>query len=225
MKRIWELLLVLVALAFVTAAWLWESQALGGGRLTAADVEQYIAAIEANLDAPEDQKRALLANVRAWASEDDGRPVYMLNLMRYNERVLPYARIDPAHAATPEASNRYYEQQVTPIALGGGAYPIFAGNVSGDNLAAAQASVRWSRVLVMRYPNRRAFLEFVSDPAYGRVAAYKLMALELVLVPTAAEIAPPSAALIAASLALMALLAFAWLRPRHGARNTRKASS
>lgn len=206
-----------LALAVVVlAVWLWQSQALGGGRLTAADIDRYAAAIEINLDVPAAEKAVLIAHVRAWASEDDGRPVYMLNVMRYHEQVRSYPRLDPVHAATPEASNAFYEAQVIPMALSAGAYPVFAGTVSGGDLTGSTLD-RPDRVILMRYPNRRAFLELVSKPEYGRVAAYKLMALQLALTPTAAEIAPPTPALLVLGIALL-ILSGALLLGRRGRR-------
>lgn len=207
MKKYWpETVLALALAVVVLAAWLWQSQALGGGRLTAADVDRYAAAIEANLDVPAEERAVLVERVRAWASEDDGRPVYMLNVMRYHEQVRSHPRLDPAHTATPEASNAHYEAQVIPMALHSGAYPVFAGTVSGADLTGSTLD-RPDRIILMRYPNRRAFLELVSDPDYGRVAPYKLMALQLGLTPTTAEIAPPTAALLVLGIALVVLSA------------------
>lgn len=197
----------------VAAFWIWNTQLLGGGRLSADDVEAYAASIEANLDLPAEDKAALVERVRRWASNDDGRPVYMVNIMRYHDEVRPYPALDPAHISSPQASNLHYENSVLPLAIARASYPIYAGDATDASVTPAPPGADgWSRIIVMRYPNRRAFLELVSSPAYGRVAAHKLMALEIALVPTAAQIAPFDYTVLAAGLGLIIVLAVGWMR-------------
>ncbi|MDD3446961.1 MAG: hypothetical protein PHS60_16250 [Zavarzinia sp.] len=132
--------------------------------------------------------------------------------MRYNNMVHPL----PGHAAfegTPEESNRIYEDAAMPIAIAAGAFPLFAGNVHEENLTDKEpAADNWDRVLLMRYPNRRAFLELVSDPAYGQIAYYKLAALKVALVPAVVEMSVPDVRLAVGALLLGLFLAVGWWR-------------
>jgi len=210
MRRVlWVVVVVLVAAAFVL--WRWERPARV---LTKADVDRYVAAIDAGATLPEPEKRDLLARFRAWGEADDGKPVFMLNLMRYRAALRPLPGIRDA-SATPRDANAYYESVAFPLLLRRGAYPLFAGEPAGVPVAGAPhtsvihfdgAIDDWSRVLVVRYPDRRTFLEYVSDPAFLAVMPYKLAALEVSLVPLREEITVPDATWIVALLVVGATL-------------------
>ncbi len=132
----------------------------------------------------------MLARFRAWGEADDGQPVYMLNLMRYYDQLKRLPGVD-AMQGTPAQANAHYESVVTPIALRLGAIPLVNGEVAGvgsgdgrlhSNLITFDREVDdWNRVLVMRYPNRRAFFDLISDPAYLDVMPYKLASLKVAL--------------------------------------------
>lgn len=222
MRRVlWGISLVLAAAAFVLAGWERPARVL-----TKADVAGYIAAIDAGTTLPEPEKRDMLARLRAWGEADDGRPVFMLNLMRYRETLRPLPGLRDA-GATPRAANAYYESIAFPLLLRRGAYPLFAGIPMGAPAETRRTNVitfdgavdDWSRVLVVRYPDRRTFLEYLSDPAFLAVMPYKLAALEVSLVPLGGEITVPDAAWIVAFLLGAAALIAATLvatRPRGG---------
>jgi hypothetical protein len=76
----------------------------------------------------------------------------------------------------------------------------------------APATDRWDRVVVMRAPSRRAFVEFMADPAYGPTVPYKTAAAELVLIPLDAELAVPDLRLVVGGLLLTLYLAIGWRR-------------
>jgi hypothetical protein len=67
-------------------------------------------------------------------------------------------------------------------------------------------------VLVVRYPNRRAFFDLISDPAYIQVMPYKLAALEVALVPVRAELVVPDLRWVLGMVLLAAFFALGWLR-------------
>jgi hypothetical protein len=71
---------------------------------------------------------------------------------------------------------------------------------------------KWSRVLVVRYPSRRAFLELLADPDYAPIEPYKFMALEVVLVPVTAELLVPDLRVLVGGLLLTGYLAVGWVR-------------
>ena len=70
-----------VCLGLFLGFWLWHSPARK--KLTQPEIDHYLGAIERQVFLPEDDKPKALARLRAWAEADDGRPFYMLNLMRY----------------------------------------------------------------------------------------------------------------------------------------------
>ena len=105
------------------------------------------------------------------------------------------------------------EQVRIPLAIKRGAFPIFAGETKGENVMGfGPGQEGWSRVLLMRYPTRRAILELLTDPAYGPIEPYKLMALEVVLAPTWAELVFPPFWVAAGAVLLLIFLATGWAR-------------
>ena len=198
--------------------------------LTQAEVDAYMARIDDQLPWPADEKRATLEHVRAWAMADDGRPVHMLNLMRFHPQMRPMAQLQGYHG-TPQQANAYYEENVMPLLFARGGYPVFGGGLQGvpyaqrpnTNLVSFDPAVDdWSRVLVVRYPSRRAFLELLSDPVYAKYFPYKSASLMLALAPMAAELVLPDLRLALGALLLAAWLALGWWRAarRHMANRT-----
>jgi hypothetical protein len=206
-QRSFAVVLACALLAVYAACWLWQAPGLWRGPLTAAEIDAFLAAAERNLDAPADVKQRLLADLRAFAEADDGRPVHMLNLLRQREALLRWpGGPDFVEAPTPEQANAAYERRAMPLVLGGGALPTLMASVRGPTLLAHDPAVdEVDRVLVVRYPSRRHFLALVSDPAYGPLFPYKYAAVEIALVPTVAAVALPDL-----RLALAALLAIVW---------------
>ena len=79
-----ELTLAAVLVSLYVAFWAWHSR--GGGKLTQAEIDQYLTMIE-KLPLPEKAVQAFIARVRPWAEADDGKPVYMFNLIHFFPRV------------------------------------------------------------------------------------------------------------------------------------------
>ena len=103
---------------------------------------------------------------------DPDEPVVMLNLLRFAEggREL-YAQY--ARAFRQTFAGRY------------GAEVIYV----GDGLPAlvAEEGQQWDAVLLVRYPNKRAFSAMVADPEYQQITHLRTRALaEAVLQPTRA---------------------------------------
>ena len=65
---------------------------------------------------------------------------------------------------------------------------------------------------MVRYPDRRAFLSLLADPAYGPLVPYKMMAVELVLVPVAGDVVIPDLRVAFGGLLLITFLTIAWFR-------------
>ena len=212
-----EILLAVVLLAVFLAGTAWFAP---GSRLQQAEVDRLLGALEQHAPWPADEKRAILEHLRAWAEADDGRPVYMLNLMRYHPELRPVPGIE-GFAGTPEQANALYEQEVTPLLFKLGAYPLFGSAMQGV-LDGAQSSTNligfdqaidnWSRVLVVRYPSRRAFLVLLADPAYLEYLPYKAAALMVALTPMRGDLVLPDALPALALLLLSVFFAAAWIR-------------
>lgn len=191
------------------------------GRLTQDDINRYLAAIGTQLPLLAEEREELLARLRRWAEADDGKPVYMLNLMRYYDQPHAHPGAPGAFSGTSEQANAHYERAVTPLALRRGSYPLLAGQAQGTNLfPSAPALDDWSRVLVMRYPSRRAFLDLLADPTYAALFPYKAMAVQLVLLPVSGGLVIPELKVVAAGAGISLFLGVGWLRSTLGNHRT-----
>jgi len=205
---------IVLATAFVVvfaSFYLWQHPGLIRGRLAAAEIDRAVAYIDRSLYLPQEEKAQVLGRLRTWAEADDGRPVYMLNLMRYNEAVVRGAGM-PDFKGTPREANAYYENSVMPMLLRSGNYPIFGSETQGATLLQDKIAGDLSRILVVRYSSRRDFLNLLTDPAYAPFEPYKLMALQVALTPTSGDIVIPDASLACGAALLTTFLFIGWVR-------------
>jgi hypothetical protein len=186
----------------------WHSQ--WGGKLTRVEIDHYLSAIE-KLPLPAEEIRAITSRSRPWAEADDGRPVYMVNLIHFfpELRTFPGA---PAFQGTPEESNAFYEKSITWLWLSHASYPIFGGSTQHKNLINMQPERTWGRVAIARYPNRRTFLKLLADPAYAPMEPYKFIALEIDLVPASGDMLIPDLRWVVGSGLIGIFLVVGWVR-------------
>ncbi|MDR3415914.1 MAG: hypothetical protein P4L83_07000 [Nevskia sp.] len=201
-----------LCLVVFCAFYLWQTPGLAGGRLRPEEIDRYLAAADRQLAMPAQEKAGALQRLRTWAAADDGKPFYMLNLMRYYQELRRFPGA-PDYAGTPRQSNAYYESAAERLLLKSGSYPLMGGTAAGRDILDTPPELdNWDRVLVVRYRSRRAFLELLSDPAYGPIEPYKLMALQVLLVPVSAELVIPELRWLAGGALLVLFLATGWLR-------------
>lgn len=207
-----QLILGLVLAALVAAVCLQQAPGWWRGKLTSGEVDAYVARAATQVPLPPEQKDEVLKRLRAFGLADDGQPLYMLNVMRYFPQPKALPGVAEFKGSSAEA-NAQYEDGAMPMLFKLGGTATYAGNVHGRNLFGHAAAVDdWSRVLVIRYPSRRAFLELVADPAYAAIAPLKLMAIDLVLTPTEVDLVMPDLRLAAAALALLIFVSVGWWR-------------
>ena len=203
-----ELTLAAVLASLYSAFWAWHSQ--GGGKLTQAEVDQYVAIIE-KLPLPEKAVQAFIDRLRPWAEADDGKPVYMFNLIHFFSRLQPFPGA-PDFKGTPEQANARYEKSLIWLWLSHASYPTFIGTPQAKNLINIQPERTWGNMTVVRYPSRRTFLKLISHPAYAPLAPYKFIAVELDLVPVSGgTIVPDLRWLIGGGFVIVFLLV-GWIR-------------
>ena len=225
MKYRFELLLAVVFAVIFGLFCQWQDP---GHKLTPAELDGYLAKIEAGAQMPAAEKASLLAHLRAWGEADDGGPVYMYNLMRYHDAVRQPPGL-PVVGETPEEVNAYYEEKAMAVMLSSGSYPVLSNLPQGVRSAAfdstnlidyREALDHWDRLLVVRYTSRRAFLELISDPRYLKVMPYKFAAVEVALVPTSAEVLIPDLRFVLGSILLTLFLLVGWVRSARGGRSS-----
>ncbi len=211
-KHRFEIVLAVVFAVLFAGFFLWQTPALWRSPLSRADVDRYAAEIEKYLVQSPAEKAAFVARVREWAAGDNGKPFLMVNLMRYRDRL---GELPPTmeFKGSPLEANAHYERLVAPLALKRGEYPLLAGGTQARSLIPAEgAADRFDRVVVMRAPSRRAFLEFMADPAYGPAVPYKFAATDVVLIPIDAELYVPDLRWLVGGLLLVAYLLICWRR-------------
>jgi hypothetical protein len=174
-----ELILAAALVILYVAFWAWHSQ--GTGKLTQSEIDHYLAIIE-KLPLPEMGVQAFIARLRPWAHADDGKPVYMFNLIHFFAKLQMFPGA-PEFKGTPEQANARYEKSLIWLWLSHASYPTFIGVPQTRNLINMQPERTWGNVTIVRYPSRRTFLKLISHPTYARLAAYKFIAVELDLVP------------------------------------------
>lgn len=213
-KYRFELILgvILVAVFFAASAF----QATN--TLTRAEVDRYIATLEKNIPAEWEERGEFIARLRAWGESDDGRPVYMLNVMRLYDQNKPMQGV-PANMRPVEA-NALYETTAIPLLFKSGGYPLFGGDTmrigAGEkksNLIVHEPELdNWDRVLVVRYPGRRTFFELVTNPEYLKVMPYKLASLKVVLTPVRGDMVIPDMRWVVGGACVAIFLLVGWVR-------------
>jgi hypothetical protein len=215
-----------VPAALFVAFWIWQTPG-NLEKLSSADVGAYLQKLEGKLPGNPAEEAVFLARMRAFGLADDGRPVYMLNAMRYYPELKRGPGMEGVRG-TPAEANAAYEKAVMPILFRLGAYPLFGGatmEIRADggahsNLDGFDPAIDdWSRILVVRYPSRRAFFELLTDPQWLKFAPYKLAALEIALVPASGQVVIPDLRWVVGGVCLIVFLSTGWLRAARGKRS------
>jgi len=203
-----ELIFEAILLGLFLAFWLWHSPFKG--KLTREEIDRYLEAA-GRLLLPAEELREALVRIRAWAEKDDGKPFYMLNLIRYFPKVRHFPGA-PDFQGTPEEANAFYEKSVAAMWLKTASYPMMGGTAQAKNLMQAPPALdNWSRVVVCRYPSHRTFLGLLANPAYAPFEPYKFMALEIVLVPVSGQTVIPDLRWIVGGALLLLFLTVGWV--------------
>jgi len=182
------LILVVLIVAAFSASWFWLAP---GAPMTPPEISNYLERLESGMVMDDPEKSEFLSRLRHWAEGDDGQPVHMINLIRFRDPMQPVPGY-PEFTGTAEEANAYYEQEVTPLLAARGIYPVLASSPQGldaedgelTNLMEFNPELdRWDRVMLVRYPSRRAFLDLLTDPTYMKLMPFKTEAIDLLLVP------------------------------------------
>jgi hypothetical protein len=209
----------IVFAAMLAAVYLGFSYWQSGSKLTRADVDGYLKALERQLPEELEDRAEFLARLRAWGETDDGKPVLMLNLMRFHKTLQPFP--GGPEKGTPQEANAIYEKVVAPMLIKRGGYPLLIGDTTRvrgadkpeSNLIVYEPALdNWDRVAVVRYPCRRAFLDLVSDPEYLNIAPYKLASLKVALVPVAGQLVLPDLRWVVGGGCVAVFLLAGWMQ-------------
>ncbi|MGZ3300985.1 MAG: hypothetical protein ACXU95_04275 [Isosphaeraceae bacterium] len=138
--------------------------------------------------------------------------LYMFNLMRFYPQLRSFHGTSDFQG-TPEQANAFCEKSLLIMLLKRAGYPMVDGRTQGKNLIEVPAALdNSSRAVVKRYPSRRAFLSLLADPVYAPYEPYKLMALEIALVPVSRELMIPDLRWVVGGIQFILFLAVGWIR-------------
>jgi len=107
------------------------------------------------------------------AGGPDG-PIYMVNLLKFKPKA-EYADGRETGLSGQEAYGVYAAEVVAHLAKVGGK-PVLGGQVTGLTLGVVEDL--WDAVGIAMYPNRKAMLTMITDPAYQKSAEHRAAGLE-----------------------------------------------
>jgi uncharacterized protein (DUF1330 family) len=204
-----EITLGAIFLGIFLRVWYWFTP---GKKLTPEEIDRNLKAVERQVPLPEGEMPEFLARLRTWAEADDGKPFYMLNLMRYYDELRRFPGA-PDFQGSPQESTARYTKHASQMVKKIGGYAMVAGPTQSKNLMAYESDLdNWSQVLLVRYPSRRAFLSLVADPAYAPIEPYKTMALKVILTPVSGNRVTPDMRAVVGGALLSLFLAVGWIR-------------
>ena len=113
--------------------------------------------------------QALLADVA------EGRPIVMLNLLRYRDAAAYRAGTDVQPCSGREAYRRYAEASIRFITESGGEV-LWRG--AGKAVLIGESGERWDTAILVKYPSKAAFLQMLGNPDYQAITFHRTAALE-----------------------------------------------
>ena len=107
--------------------------------------------------------------VKAALSRDDGRPICMLNLLKFREQAC-YAD-GRETALTGAQAYALYGRAMTRLVTEAGGQLLFAGEARGLLIGTVEAP--WDQVAVMMYPSFQVMVAITTSPAYAEIQVHR----------------------------------------------------
>lgn len=173
--------------------------------LSAAELDIALRGMDSNQQVSKEEKVA----IRAFFSNDDGKPFYNLNLMLYADRAVYADGLARPGIVTGVDANDAYGRLVLPHLLRRGSYPVFTSSKIGAFLnEGAYGADFFQEVAIVRYRSRRDMLDMILDPEFKAGSPHKFAALaKNVAVPTRGGLVLDLGILVPLALLLLALFA------------------
>lgn len=110
----------------------------------------------------------------AMASDEDPRPVVMLNLLRFRDR----ASYEDGRETTLSGREAYllYGMEMQKIVASRGGEIVFT--AAAERLVIGEGTLPWHLVALMRYPSAKAFIEIVRLPEVAKISVHRKAGLE-----------------------------------------------
>ncbi len=112
--------------------------------------------------------------IRELAKGGHDQPIYMVNLLKFKEK----AEYEDGRETDLSGQEAYgiYGMEVAGHLAKVGSKPVIGGQVTGLRLGVVEEL--WDVVAIAMYPNRKAMLTMVMDPAYQKSAEHRAAGLE-----------------------------------------------
>jgi len=104
-------------------------------------------------------------------ADDDGRPVVMLNLLRFK----PVAD-EPDEGSSGEEAYRRYAEAMVPFVESKGGRVIWTGRVTSQVIG--RGGEEFQTIALVEYPSRKAFVEIAMDPFVAEIGRHRSAGLE-----------------------------------------------
>jgi hypothetical protein len=146
----------------------------GGGPISPAEAERYVAALEARGASAE-----RVAGVRDFLASDTGDDFVMANFIHFQPDEDARAKMDR------------YMAHMYPALFRRACHPVLAGPVVARalDLWGVDGAAQWSMVGLVRYRSRRDVMEIATDPAFGGAHEFKVAAMaQTIAVPVETDV-------------------------------------
>lgn len=146
-----------------------------GGPLSEAEVDAYMARVEANSPDGDPER---LAIVRAFLDSDTGDDFVMLNVIDFHETPLQVQGVEPGESSQ-EVMGKYMEFML-PALLSRASHPIFMGwaAAAAPEMFGIEDAREWHQGAGMRYRSRRDLMEIATNPEFQGSHEFKIAAID-----------------------------------------------
>lgn len=143
--------------------------------MTAAEVESYMKRFLGNLTIERTGHPAEnVEDIRKFALSDDGKPFFMINLIREHKDVQYPASWKGERAEFVLEAKMMYSRACYPIMVKSGAYSTIGVNFAYPAVVYKGATPeKWDQFYLIGYPSRRAFMELLVTEAYANAIVHK----------------------------------------------------
>lgn len=165
--------------------------------LTETEIDAYMARVQhmfmtvivpddsgVEIDPAEGLAKAL-GELRAFAESDDGKPIYMVNMMKWRQQPLFPPGVD--FDGDVVAADGEYNKLLFSNLARNASHTAFIGHALPNalNYGTGTANDHWGDVGIFRYASRRDFFEMIASEDYRNIVYFKLAAMgQVALVPT-----------------------------------------
>ena len=151
----------------VTASMLMYWYQWGARALSPSEVSDYMAKIEAQKQRP--GARHNLPALRQFLIEDDGEPVYTVNLYNFHD-LADYPADSGFGGSGTEAYDRFSKVMIS-LMVKRGSHPIYSSDW------ADQANSNWDRIVIVRYRSRRDLVDLFASNQFAESSLHKWASL------------------------------------------------